>query len=112
AILTAMTEATRVEQSIEHTERIRFDLTDLVRNMGLAYQQSFPRHVIETSVPDEPCWVFGSPDLIVQMLDKLMDNATDFSGEGGHIELRLTTEGRHCQLSVSNTGPLLPAQMD
>jgi dedicated sortase system histidine kinase len=112
AILTAMTEATRVEQSIEHTERIRFDLTDLVRNIGLAYRQSFARHVVETSVPDEPCWVDGSPDLIVQMLDKLMDNATDFCAEGGRIELRLTADARRCRLSVSNSGPLLPPQLD
>jgi two-component system sensor histidine kinase ChvG len=112
AILTAMTEATRVEQSIEHTERTGFDLTDLVRNIGLAYRQSFPRHTIETTVPDEPCWVNGSPDLIVQMLDKLMDNAADFCPEGGRIDLRLTADARRCRLSVANTGPLLPPQLD
>ena len=44
AILTAMTEATRVEQSIEHTERVRFDLSELVRNIGQAYQQTFAAH--------------------------------------------------------------------
>jgi dedicated sortase system histidine kinase len=112
AILTAMTEATRVEQSIEHTERITFDLTELVRNIGLAYRQSFPRHKIETSVPNEICLVEGSPDLIVQMLDKLMDNAADFCGENGRIDLRLTTDARTCRLSVANTGPLLPPQLD
>jgi len=112
AILTAMTEATRVEQSIEHTERITFDLTELVRNIGLAYRQSFPRHQIETSVPGEACLIEGSPDLIVQLLDKLMDNAVDFSGENGRIDLRLAAEARTCRLSVANTGPLLPPQLD
>ena len=43
AILTAMTEATRVEQSIEHTERVRFDLRELVRNMGQAYRADVRR---------------------------------------------------------------------
>ncbi|HEY8539093.1 MAG TPA: ATP-binding protein [Steroidobacteraceae bacterium] len=108
AILTAMTEATRVEQSIEHTERIRFDLADLVRNIGLAYRESFAQHSIETRVPDEPCFVDGSPDLIVQMLDKLMDNATDHCAEGGRIWLTLTADPRTCRLTVGNTGPLLP----
>ncbi len=112
AILTAMTEATRVEQSIEHTERIKFDLTELVSNIGLAYRQSFSRHKIDTSVPEEPCWVDGAPDLIVQMLDKLMDNAADFCATGGRIELRLAVDGRRCRLSVANTGPLLPPQLD
>ena len=53
AILTAMSEATRVEQSIEHTERVQFDLSELVRNMGQAYRQSFPTHRIETLVPPD-----------------------------------------------------------
>jgi two-component system sensor histidine kinase ChvG len=112
AILTAMTEATRVEQSIEHTERVRFDLAELVRNIGLAYRESFAPHAIETHVPNEPCFVDGSPDLIVQMLDKLMDNATDYCPEDGRIWLTLTAEARTCRLSVGNTGPLLPPQLD
>ena len=112
AILTAMTEATRVEQSIEHTERITFDLTDLVRNIGEAYRQSFTRHLVETAVPSEPCLAEGAPDLIVQMLDKLMDNAADFCPEGGRIELQLTADARLCRLSVANSGPLLPPQLD
>lgn len=112
AILTAMTEATRVEQSIEHTERIRFDLAELVRNIGLAYRESFAPHTIETHVPDESCFVDGSPDLIVQMLDKLMDNATDHCAEGGRIWISLTADARTCRLSVGNTGPLLPPHLD
>lgn len=112
AILTAMTEATRVEQSIEHTERIKFDLTELVRNIGIAYRESFSAYAIETEVPPEPCFVEGSPDLIVQMLDKLMDNAVDFCADGGRIVLRLATEPRSCTLSVANSGPLLPPQLD
>ncbi len=112
AILTAMTEATRVEQSIEHTERITFDLAELVRNIGLAYQQSFARYAVETQAPQQPCLIEGSPDLIVQMLDKLMDNAADFSAEGARIVLRLTADPRACTLSVANAGPLLPTHLD
>ena len=44
AILTALSEATRVEQIIEHTERVRFDLRELVQNMGQAYRQTFVGH--------------------------------------------------------------------
>jgi two-component system sensor histidine kinase ChvG len=112
AILTAMTEATRVEQSIEHTERIRFDLTELVRNIGQAYSATFAKHRITTAVPEEPCQVDGSPDLIVQLLDKLMDNASDFCPAGEEIALALALDSRTCRLSVRNAGPLLPPQLD
>ncbi len=43
AILTALSEATRVEQIIEHTERVRFDLRELVQNMGQAYRADVRR---------------------------------------------------------------------
>ncbi|HEY4368078.1 MAG TPA: ATP-binding protein [Steroidobacteraceae bacterium] len=112
AILTAMTEATRVEQSIEHTERVQFDLAALVRNIGLAYSATFADHQVIAATPEGPITVDGSPELIAQMLDKLMDNATGFSPPGSTITMTLTAEARTCQLSVSNEGPLLPPNLD
>ena len=112
SILTAMTEASRVEQIIEHTERIEFDLAELVSRMGQAYSASFSRHQIETRVPDRRCNLIGSPDLIAQLLDKLMDNAADFSAPGGSITLTLASEPASYRLSVTNEGPLLPPHLD
>lgn len=112
SILTALSEATRVEQSIEHTDRVRFDLCELVRNMGQAYGQTFAEHRLETHVPSEPCMIDGSPDLIAQLLDKLMDNAADFTAAQGRITLALETDPRECRLSVSNEGPPLPPHLN
>ena len=112
AILTALSEATRVEQIIEHTERVRFDLRELINDMGQAYRQTFVGHRVETQVPQEPCWVEGSPDLIAQLLDKLMDNASDFTAQGGPIMIVLERGPRSCTLSVRNEGPLLPPLLD
>jgi dedicated sortase system histidine kinase len=107
-ILSALSEATRVEQSIEHTERVRFDLAELMRTMALAYGQSFRQHRIETAIEDGPCWINGSPDLIAQLLDKLLDNAVDFAPTGASITLGLSSDARSARLSVQNEGPLLP----
>ena len=112
AILTALSEATRVEQSIEHTERVRFDLAELTRNMGQAYRQTFSKHRVETRVDAGSCMVNGSPELIAQLLDKLMDNASDFTPPGGEITLSLNVGARECVLSVSNQGPSLPPQLN
>ncbi|HEY5807999.1 MAG TPA: ATP-binding protein, partial [Povalibacter sp.] len=112
AILTAMTEATRVEQIIEHTERVEFDLAELVRSMGQAYSATFSSHRIETELPASGCRIVGSPDLIAQLLDKLMDNAADFAPAGGRIVLRLGSAPYGCSLSVSNEGPLLPEHLN
>ena len=103
AILTALSEATRVEQIIEHTERVRFDVRELVQNMGQAYQQTFVGHRIETQLPEEPCLVEGSPDLIAQLLDKLMDNASDSRRRAADLD-RARTRPRSCTLTVRNEG--------
>lgn len=112
SILTAMTEANRVEQIIDHTERVEFDLADLVRNMGLAYSSTFAQVQVETHAPTERCSFVGSPDLIAQMLDKLMDNAADFCPVGGTICLQLERGLRDYILSLRNDGPLLPPHLD
>jgi signal transduction histidine kinase len=112
ALLTAMTEATRVEQSIEHTERVEFDLAELVRTMGQAYSATFQQHRVETRVTEAPCKLTGSPDLIAQLLDKLMDNASDFCPSGGRIMIALDPTPGGYRLSVANEGPLLPPQLD
>jgi signal transduction histidine kinase len=41
-----------------------------------------------------------------------MDNATDFTPEGGRIALELDVLTDGYRLSVSNEGPLLPPQLD
>ncbi len=111
-ILSAMTEANRVEQIIEHTDRVDFDLAELVRNIGQAYSATFARHRIDTRIPSEPCRMYGSPDLIAQMLDKLMDNAADFSPPDGRITLALEAHDGCYVLSVTNEGPLLPPHLE
>jgi signal transduction histidine kinase len=108
AILSAMTEATRVEQSIEQSEQVDFDLGDLVRSAATAYQQTFNTHRIDMQVPTAPCPMRGAPELIAQLLDKLVDNAVDFCPQQGQILIELDCEAKHYRLSVSNEGPLLP----
>lgn len=108
AILSAMTEATRVEQSIDHAEHVQFDLAEVVRGAGGAYRQTFATHRIEVATPNEPCPLRGAPDLIVQMLDKLIDNAVDFCPPRGRIAIGLTADAKHYRISVANEGPPLP----
>jgi dedicated sortase system histidine kinase len=108
AILTAMGAATRVEEAIAHSDRQRFDLAALVRATAGAYGGAFPTRRFAAQVPDEAVEITGAPDLIVQMLDKLVDNAVDFSADGATISIVLRTESGHVELSVANPGPSLP----
>ncbi len=46
----------------------------------------------------------GRQDLIVQLLDKLVDNAVDFSAAGSIIEIALELQSEYFVLSVQNEG--------
>ena len=94
AILAAMGAATRVEEAIAHSERQRFDLAALVRAAAGPTAPPSRQRRFAAEVPPEPVEIDGAPDLIVQMLDKLVDNAVDFSADGATITVRLRAESR------------------
>ncbi len=109
AILTAMGAATKVEEAISHSERQQFDLAALVREAAAAYGTGFPQRRFACETPDTLAFT-GAPELIVQMLDKLIDNAVDFSADGATISVVLKPEGDHLELSVANPGAPLPPE--
>ena len=64
----------------------------------------------ECDVTDDVIEMTGAPDLIVQMLDKLIDNAVDFSADGATITVKLRAESSWAEVSVANPGPPLPPE--
>jgi signal transduction histidine kinase len=99
--------ATRVEEAIGNAERARFDLTPVIASAVSAYTVAFPERRFATELPPEPLEIDGAPDLIVQLLDKLIDNAVDFSPPGATITVRLRREPTAAVLEVDNPGPPL-----
>jgi signal transduction histidine kinase len=110
AIVQAMGAATRVEESIRSAERSRFDLAGLLETATAAYRDAFPARRFDLERGTAPCPIVGAPELVLQMLDKLVDNAVDFSPEGSTIRLRLRDEADDAQVAieVENDGPSLP----
>jgi len=112
AILSAMGAATKVEEAIAHSERQRFDLGALVRATVAAYGTAFPNRRFACEVPADPVHMSGAPELIVQMMDKLVDNAVDFSADGATISIVLSADENQAEISVANPGPPLPPEAD
>jgi signal transduction histidine kinase len=64
---------------------------------------------VESFVALEPAEAIGDPDLLGRLAANLFSNAIRHNITGGRIEVATRTEGDHAVLSVTNTGPLIPA---
>ena len=111
SILSALGAASRVEEAIKQAERTHFDLRDLVQSAVAGYRDGFPAAHIEFDGPFDAFPMLGAPDLIAQMLDKLIENAVDFCPTGGTIAVRLSRAEMSYALAVGNDGPPIPESL-
>lgn len=110
-ILTAMSEASRVEELMQHAEPENFDLVAVLHSTVAAYRDVYPARTFDLATELETAPMRGSPELLIQMLDKLVDNATDFSGDGNTVGIELGRDAGYLRIAVSNPGPPLPERM-
>ena len=110
-ILDAMSEANRVEELMRNAEPEVFDLRAALAAARDAYADAWPDRSIRLDAAAEELRLSAAPELIMQMLDKLIDNAVGFSGKGDEIVLSLARDGNDCCIAVFNPGPPLPESM-
>jgi len=110
-ILSAMSEASRVEELMEHAEPESFDLRAVLESTVGAYRDVYDRRRFEFDCELDAAPATGSPELLIQMLDKLVDNAADFSADNDVITISLEHRNTDLVLGVHNPGPPLPERM-
>ena len=107
-ILSRMTEASRLEQSLSAVARERFDAAAVIRGCVDGYRLAYAPAVFELALHAEPVPVLGSADLLAQMLDKLVENAVDFAATGTAIRISLDSKDAGVRIRIENAGPPLP----
>ena len=110
-IISAMSEASRVEQSIQGSDMNAFDIVPVVKSGIDAYRDVYPQRQFHAKGFEGRCVIHGNPELLVQMLDKLVDNAVDFSPENSDINIELIKADGNLELRINNTGSQLPDNM-
>jgi signal transduction histidine kinase len=110
-ILGAMSEASRVEELMRNVEPERFDLRAVLDSITQAYGDAYTGRVFEFTCDVDTAAAEGSPELLIQMLDKLVDNAVDFSDAGDTISIGLSGKDDIFEVTVTNPGPPLPERM-
>ncbi len=110
-ILNAMSEASRVEELMANAEPERFDLKSVLVSTVDAYRDVYSEREFSFACDLDEAAIHGAPELLIQMLDKLVDNAVDFSADGDSIDIGLRRSDGALRLSVANPGPPLPERM-
>lgn len=110
-IFSRMSEATRLEHTLATAEQESFDLREVVQGCIEGYRLAHAGRTLEFLAPPAQLKMRGAPDLIAQLLDKLVANALEFGKAGAPVTIELREAGNRALLSVRNEGPPLPREM-
>ncbi len=108
AIVSAMSEAQRLEGSVKTADWARINLGQMLSHSVDAYRSVNTSRTINLNLPTESCELRCAPDLIAQALDKLVDNAISLSAEDCEINISLRHEESAWLICVANSGTRLP----
>jgi signal transduction histidine kinase len=105
-ILNQLSELSQLKYTLEQTPKQDFDLTELVAELAESYKSFIP--ILTTNMEHKPLMINGSAELVAQMIDKLMDNAKDFTRVNGSIVISVIKNKDHILLKIFNTDSQLP----
>lgn len=111
-LVESMSEATALERAIEAAEHEVFDPEPVVSGCVRGYREIYADHRFELELEGPYPKLRGSPELLQQMLDKLVANAASFSPAGSRIDIALVATANEVRLSVTNPGSRLPRGLD
>lgn len=109
-ILTNMSEATRLEQMLQSSEKERMDLAKVINGCVEGYRLAYPEVTITADI-EGPVIISGVPEYIAQLMDKLIANAVEFTYADKPILVFCKIVRDTAVVRVSNNGPYLPEEM-
>lgn len=102
-----LSEANRLEESIDSVALDWLDLNPLISSLVDSYAKTWPEQKFELKLPQKIIRIRGAQDLFAQMLDKVISNAVDFSEKGSAIKIQLEQVKSELVLSINNKGPTI-----
>jgi dedicated sortase system histidine kinase len=110
-ILTNMSEATRLEQMLQTSEKEKIDLALVVRGCVEGYQMAYPDVDFDVDITRNSVFINGVPEYVAQLMDKLIANAVEFTYPDQSIRVLCQSMRDHGVVKVINHGPYLPEAM-
>ena len=106
-IITRMRQASGVKDAMQSAKFEEIDLNEFVQQLIEGFNLSFDSYQFEYQKHSSPINKSVSPDLLAELMDKLLSNAMDFSNPETPVIVELTESKKGIRLSVSNSGPLI-----
>ncbi|MBP7473961.1 MAG: HAMP domain-containing protein [Pyrinomonadaceae bacterium] len=100
----------KLESGAEEVERVRVDLTELVRDVAADAEfeaQGKGRYVELTKI--EPCTVMGSENLLRSAIENVLRNAVRYTAEGTAVDVALQANNGDAILTISDHGGGVPS---
>ncbi len=110
-LLTRLSEASRLEQALQESDKQTTDLNEFLTQCVAGYQSAYPNQLFELYTPEVNLNYAINRDLFFQMLDKLVGNAVEFSCPDKAIKINLIDKTNSIEIQVINVGPALPEDM-
>jgi diguanylate cyclase (GGDEF)-like protein len=95
-------------------EKRRFDVCTIAAGVARACRPAIDQRLqtLELQIPSTPIEMLGDADLVAQVLDNLLGNATTYTPHGGRIRLGLALAGKTVVMTVSDNGAgIVPAAL-
>lgn len=89
----------------ESMELTRINLRAVADNCALLMQGLVEERGVNLSVVGEAPDVMGNADALNQIFVNLIENASRFAGEGGHVRVEITCSEGHSVIAVKDDGP-------
>jgi signal transduction histidine kinase len=105
--LAKVTEAASLEEALRDEDRHGFDVARVTRDAIESIQRTVTDRQWSLNIPSDPVVIFGNDLRFEQMLDKLLDNARDYTPINGRITVGIRDHINAVSLWVENEGPSL-----
>lgn len=96
------------ERALDHREPV--DLVAVIEEVIAARRQEIEHRDLRFNATLDSARVEGNRQLIEQLVANLLDNAIEHNVTGGRVDVSTTTREGQPILSVTNDGPVIPAE--
>ena len=105
-LIEALLTLARSQRGLDHREPA--DLAAITWDVLAPHEPAAAARGLAVDASIAPAPVLGDARLLQRLATNLIDNAIRHNIPGGRISIRVTADGQHPSLTITNTGPVIP----